>query len=51
MKFDVFKENVNRDNYILVNYYLTSTTNLRDATWNLAIGQSVGNPNVRNCWS
>jgi ribulose 1,5-bisphosphate carboxylase large subunit-like protein len=36
--------------YFVVRYYLESKTNLRDAAWNLAIGQSVGNPNVRNKW-
>lgn len=50
MKFDIFKEDVRSDDYIIVDYYLASTTNLRDAAWNLAIGQSVGNPNVRNHW-
>jgi ribulose-bisphosphate carboxylase large chain len=29
---------------------MTSGTNLKDAAWNLAIGQSVGNPSVRNEW-
>ena len=29
---------------------MSSSANLRDAAWNLAIGQSVGNPNVRNEW-
>lgn len=46
----IFKEEVNREKYFIVKYFLESTTNLRDASWNLAIGQSVGNPNVRNKW-
>ena len=29
---------------------MESNKTLRDAAWNLAIGQSVGNPNVRNSW-
>lgn len=29
---------------------MTSSANLREAAWNLAIGQSVGNPSVRNEW-
>ena len=29
---------------------MSSSANLRDAAWNLAIGQSVGNPSVRNEW-
>jgi ribulose-bisphosphate carboxylase large chain len=29
---------------------MSSSKNLKEAAWNLAIGQSVGNPNVRNEW-
>lgn len=47
---NLFKNKINKDNYIIVKYYLSSKTTLRDACWNLAIGQSVGNPNVRNKW-
>lgn len=41
---------INKDNYFFVTYYLESKTNLKEAAWNLAIGQSVGNPNIRNKW-
>ena len=37
-------------NFIVVEYFLSSKTTLRDAAWSLAIGQSVGNPNVRSIW-
>lgn len=33
--------------YFLVAYYLESKTNLKDAAWALALGQSVGNPHNR----
>ena len=46
----IFKKQINKENYVIVEYFLKSTTTLRDAAWNLAIGQSVGNPNVRNSW-
>jgi len=46
----IFKKNIEKENYFIVEYFLESTTTLRDAAWNLAIGQSVGNPNVRNSW-
>jgi len=46
----IFRKEVDTNKYILVDYYLESKTTLRDAAWNLAIGQSVGNPNVRNQW-
>lgn len=36
--------------YFVVTYLLEGKVSLRDAAWNLAIGQSVGNPNVRNEW-
>jgi ribulose-bisphosphate carboxylase large chain len=47
---NIFKTEIDTDKYILVRYFLESKTTLRDAAWNLAIGQSVGNPNVRNRW-
>ena len=43
-------EEIDLDKYIICTYYLQSRTTLRDAAWALAIGQSVGNPNVRNRW-
>lgn len=46
----VFLPNCDRDKYFIATYMLESSTTLRDAAWDLAIGQSVGNPNVRNNW-
>ena len=46
----IFRQSVDNEKYIIVNYFLKSKTTLRDAAWALAIGQSVGNPNVRNSW-
>lgn len=43
-------DELNLQNYVVATYGMASTTNLRDAAWALAIGQSVGNPNVRNQW-
>ena len=43
-------EDLNRNEYLIAKYYLKSLTNLNDAVWALAIGQSVGNPKVRNKW-
>lgn len=48
--FNIFQKEVDSSKYIIVTYWLSSSTTLRDAAWNLAIGQSVGNPNVRNEW-
>jgi ribulose-bisphosphate carboxylase large chain len=36
------------DKYYIAEYFLESETNLRDAAWNLAIGQSIGNPSARS---
>ena len=46
----IFRGSVDTSNYIIVEYYLESKTNLKEAAWGLAIGQSVGNPNVRSIW-
>ncbi len=43
-------ENLHKDKYIIADYNIKSKTTLRDAAWGLAVGQSVGNPNVRNSW-
>lgn len=50
MNLFVNEKDVNRDQYFIATYQVKSNKNLRDAAWNIAIGQSVGNPNVRNRW-
>lgn len=49
---NIFKSEsqIDKSKYFIVEYFLGSTINLKDAAWQLAIGQSVGNPNVRNRW-
>ena len=47
---NIFRKEVDKEKYFIVTYELESETNLRDGVWQLAIGQSVGNPNVRNHW-
>jgi ribulose-bisphosphate carboxylase large chain len=46
----IFRNDFDPNKYFIVTYFLKSKTNLKDASWNLAIGQSVGNPNERNQW-
>jgi len=41
---------INLEDYFIATYKLETSSNLKEATWALAIGQSVGNPNVRNEW-
>lgn len=50
MKFFKELDEIDNNKYYIATYKMTSSANLRDAAWNLAIGQSVGNPNVRNEW-
>lgn len=47
---NIFTRKFDTEKYFVAKYFLSSKTTLRDAAWNLAIGQSVGNPNVRNEW-
>jgi len=46
----IFDTKVNFSENVIATYFLESKTNLEKASWELAIGQSVGNPNVRNEW-
>lgn len=48
----IFKDKSEFDiaDYFVVRYYLEAKTSLRDASWNLAIGQSIGNPMNRSEW-
>lgn len=46
----IYKNKYDFEKYFTIDYYLESNTTLAEAAWNLAIGQSVGNPNQRNSW-
>ena len=46
----IFTTEVDASKYFIATYDLEGKVSLRDAAWELAIGQSVGNPNVRNQW-
>ena len=50
MKFFRDRNEIDLNKYYIATYEMASSANLKDAAWNLAIGQSVGNPNVRNEW-
>ncbi len=47
---NIYNPELDCSNYFIATYELASLGNLGAASWNLAIGQSVGNPNVRNSW-
>ncbi len=46
----IFKDSVILEENFIATYILEGKKSLRDAAWELAIGQSVGNPNIRNKW-
>ena len=46
----IFKSVVDTEENFIATYILEGKKSLRDAAWELAIGQSVGNPNIRNRW-
>jgi ribulose 1,5-bisphosphate carboxylase large subunit-like protein len=46
----VFLPCVDKSQHVIATYELEGAHSLSDAAWELAIGQSVGNPNVRNQW-
>ena len=50
MKFFRDRSEIDLNKYYIATYEMASSANLREAAWNLAIGQSVGNPSVRNEW-
>jgi ribulose-bisphosphate carboxylase large chain len=50
MKFFRTRDEIDVNKYYIATYEMASSATLKDAAWNLAIGQSVGNPNVRNEW-
>lgn len=52
MKFFRKISEIDKSKYILVDYLVASEkpATVRDVAWGIAIGQSVGNPNVRNEW-
>jgi ribulose-bisphosphate carboxylase large chain len=50
MKF--YNPCIDKDKYIIAKYFIgtKNEADIAKAAWDLAIGQSVGNPNVRNSW-
>jgi len=47
---DIYTQNAPHADYIVARYYLQSKTTLWDAAYNIAVGQSMGNPKIRNAW-
>lgn len=47
---DIFKPDIDRERYIIATYNLHCQGTLADGALSLAIGQSIGNPSIRNNW-
>jgi ribulose-bisphosphate carboxylase large chain len=47
---NIFTKDIDKNKFFIVKYFLKGKTSLRAAAWNLAVGQSIGNPNNRSVW-
>jgi len=43
-------EDIDKDRYFIATYKAKSVTTLAALAWDIAVGQSVGNPTIRNKW-
>jgi ribulose-bisphosphate carboxylase large chain len=50
MSIDIVRDNKDLAKYFYVTYDVESTKSVYDAAWNIAVGQSIGNPNQRSVW-
>lgn len=48
MTINIIQQQKDLDNYFYVKYHLESATTLYDAAFDLSVGQSIGNPNMRS---
>lgn len=48
MTIDIVQEKKDLENYFYVKFYIESSSTLYDAAFALAVGQSIGNPNLRS---
>lgn len=47
---NIYVDSISEEKYFIATYEIESSTTVKSAAWSIAIGQSVGNPNVRNRW-
>jgi len=50
MSIDLVRFEKNLNKYFYVTYDVESTVSIFDAAWNIAVGQSIGNPSKRSIW-
>ena len=49
-ELNIYFDDVDKNEYFIATYYVETWKTLNDAAWAIAIGQSIGNPDVRNEW-
>ena len=47
---NIYFDDVNKEEYVIATYYVETWKTLNDTAWAIAIGQSIGNPDMRNKW-
>lgn len=47
---NIYLPHINKEENVIATYYVESWKTLNEVAWNIAIGQSIGNPNIRNEW-
>lgn len=50
MPLNIIQDKKDLDNYFYVKYQIKSLTTVKDAAYDLAVGQSIGNPSKRSVW-
>lgn len=50
MSIDIMQDNKDLNNYFYVKYWVKSATTVQDAAFDIAVGQSIGNPSKRSVW-
>ena len=50
MSIDLVRDEKDLGRYFYVTYDVISSTTVYDAAWNIAVGQSIGNPSKRSVW-
>jgi len=50
MSIDIVRDEKELGTYFYVTYEVESTVSVYDAGWNIAVGQSIGNPTKRSVW-
>jgi ribulose-bisphosphate carboxylase large chain len=50
MTIDILQDNKDLENYFYVRYWVKSATTVQDAAFDIAVGQSIGNPSKRSVW-